>query len=114
MACGPNPEVDQPDSIGLGCHRHQVAPGASARCMAGDPTLLAPDWELIRWSAFVRVPHLEQPIPAGGEEEAGVDAPGHVGNISRVAVLVRPPYVQRQVGARRAGVVHIKASIEGP
>ena len=114
MAGGSNSEVDQADSIALGCHRHQVAPGSSSWCMASDPSLLTPDWKLICRSTFVGVPHLEQPVPAGGEEEASVDAPGHVGNISRVAVLVRPANVQSEVRARHTGVVYVKAAIEGP
>ena len=113
MAGGSNPEVDEPDSIALGCHGNQVAPGTSSWRMASDPALLPADRELIRRSAFVGVPHLEQAVPARGEKESGVDAPGHVGNISRVAMLVRPANVQRQVGAWNAGVVHIKASIQG-
>ena len=88
MAGGSNSEVDQADSIALGCHRHQVAPGSSSWRMASDTSLLTADGKLIRGSAFIGVPHLEQAIPAGGEEEASINAPGHVGNISRVAVLV--------------------------
>ena len=97
VTCGPDPEVDEPHSVALSRDGHQVAQDSSCRSVARDPSLLATDRELVCRPAFVCVPHLEQPVPAGGEEEPGVKTPGHAGNVRSVAMLVGPAYVQGKV-----------------